>query len=115
MKIFVFAFLFLLPCVLGDTAPEARKGKAAKCPKLAGCKKNQVNCGAPPMPVDAPAPPCPLAPLCLDKPLTKKDCPKNDDKPTKKKAKKGKKNKKAKKAKKNKKAKKAKKSAKKSA
>merc|ERR1719510_1907273 len=75
--LFVVAFLFLLPCVLGEAEPEDRKGKSIKCPKVVACGKKQVNCGAPPIPADVPkALRCKMSPLCLDAPLTKKNCPK---------------------------------------
>merc|ERR1711997_1151496 len=76
-KIFVVAFLFVLPCILADTETEDRKVKSIKCPKVVACGKKQVNCGAPPIPADVPkALRCKMSPLCLDAPLTKKNCPK---------------------------------------
>merc|ERR1719412_1310872 len=42
------------------------------------CGKKQVTCAAPPLPDGVTKPKCPLPPICLDAPLTKKDCPKAD-------------------------------------
>ena len=56
MNIFVLAFL--LPCVLGQDA--------TNCPELPVCGANQIDCGHPPMPADAPPPPCPIPPHCID-------------------------------------------------